>query len=242
MLATHELSHDLLFPKWWQNRWFSLIPNVALGVPLAEGFRKYHMVHHRYQGLDQVDPDLPTYPEGRIFRSMPGKLFFIVFQALFYVFRPLLAYPSATTMFEIINAVAAVSSDFLVLHFLGFKSLVYLVFSSFMGSGLHPLAAHFVAEHYAWTPGFETFSYYGVLNYLVYNVGYHNEHHDFPRIPGSRLPQLHKIAPEYYADGKIGKLDSWVGVIWRFIFDPTITPFSRIKRKAVKFAPELTAL
>jgi len=238
MLSNHELSHDLLFPTYWQNRLFSLVPNIALAVPMAEAFRKYHMVHHRYQGVDAIDPDLPTSAEGSFFRSSVAKFIFILLQPLFYSLRPMIFYPIKATYWEAINTVTTILTDFLVLHYFGGKALVYLLLSSVLGSGVHPLAGHFVAEHYAWSEGFETFSYYGILNYLVYNVGFHNEHHDFPRIPGSRLPKLHKIAPEFYADGKIGKLDSWVGVIYRFIFDPTITPFSRIKRQSVKNAPE----
>ncbi|KOB64204.1 putative dihydroceramide desaturase [Operophtera brumata] len=72
-----------------------------------------------------------------------------------------------------------------------------------MAMGVHPVA------------GFETYSYYGPLNWITFNVGYHNEHHDFPAVPGSRLPEH----------------DSWSGVLYDFVTDPDIGPYARIKRK-----------
>jgi len=150
----------------------------------------------------------------------------------------MLLYPGDISFSEAVQYIFQLSFDFMLIRFWGIKSLIYLVLGLILGSGLHPLAAHFIAEHYVWTDkkdkngdAVETYSYYGPLNYLTFFVGYHNEHHDFPQIPGSRLHNLHKIAPEFYVDIKENAHKSWVGCMIRFVLDPTITPFKRVLRQ-----------
>jgi sphingolipid delta-4 desaturase len=43
-----------------------------------------------------------------------------------------------------------------------------------------------------------TRSTYGWVNRLFFNTGYHNEHHTFPNVPWTRLPELTKTAPEAF--------------------------------------------
>ena len=70
--------------------------------------------------------------------------------------------------------------------------------SLFFSVGLHILGARWIQEHYLLHPPQETYSYYGPLNLVAFNVGYHNEHHDCPSIPWNKLPTIRKIAPEFY--------------------------------------------
>ena len=150
-------------------------------------------------------------------------------QPLFYAFRPLVVRPTSPSLLEFVNVVIQMSFNVFVAYYFGGKTLVYLVVGSLLAMGIHPVAGHFISEHYMFHKGYETYSYYGPLNWITFNVGYHNEHHDFPAVPGSRLPQVKAIAPEYYEN--LPHHDSWVKVLYDFITDPSIGPYARIRRR-----------
>jgi len=79
----------------------------------------------------------------------------------------------------------------------GAKPIGFLFLSSILVISLHPVGGRWIQEHYLTFPGDrETFSYYGPLNPVAFNVGYHNEHHDLMRVPWSRLPALRRMASE----------------------------------------------
>lgn len=229
MMSMHELSHNLGFKKMIYNRLLGIFANLPIGVPSSVSFKRYHMEHHRYQGEEGVDVDLPTVIEGKIFSSAFTKFFFVIFQVLFYSFRPLFVNPKTPGVWELYNWIACMSYNFFIYTIGGPWGLAYLFISSLFGAGLHPVAGHFIAEHYVFVLGYETYSYYGILNLLTYNVGYHNEHHDFPYVPGSRLHRVREIAPEFYDN--LPHHESWVKVMWDYIFDKNISAFSRIKRQ-----------
>jgi sphingolipid delta-4 desaturase len=229
LLAIHEISHNLAFKRPWANRIFSFFVNLPVGVPVAATFKHYHLLHHAYQGLEGVDTDLPTALEGKVLRSRPAKALWMSLQSLFYAFRPLVVVPKKPDGWEVANFVVQFSFNALVIYFWGWKAFLYLPIGSLIVMGLHPVAGHYISEHYVFKPGQETYSYYGPLNRITFNVGYHNEHHDFPYIPGSRLAKLRRMAPEYY--DSLYSYKSWSAVIWRYIMDDHIGGFSRVKRR-----------
>lgn len=232
MLAIHEIAHNLAFghARPMANRWFGFFANLPIGVPASISFKKYHLEHHRYQGDEKRDTDIPTYLEAKLFCTTFGKFIWVCLQPFFYAFRPLIVYPKPPMMLEYLNAVIQFTFDGLVWYYLGGKVLCYLCFGSVMAMGLHPVAGHFISEHYMFKHGYETYSYYGPLNWITFNVGYHNEHHDFPAVPGSRLPEVKRIAAEFYDN--LPHHDSWSAVLYDFIMDPEVGPYARIKRKA----------
>lgn len=232
-LAIHEIAHNLAFGHAYPlaNRILGMVANSPIGVPISISFKKYHLLHHRYQGDDVLDTDIPSAIEGRLFNSSFGKFIWLSLQPCFYAFRPLAVCPQPVTPMEVVSVIVQLFVDAIVYKFLGLRVLLYMMVSSFAVMGLHPVAGHFISEHYMFKKGFETYSYYGGLNFLTFNVGYHNEHHDFPYIPGCRLPEVRKIAPEFY--DTLPHHNSWSGVLYDFVMDPEIGPYARIKRKTV---------
>lgn len=191
-LAIHDISHNVAFgnklAKW--NRWFAMWANLPIGLPYSASFKKYHIDHHRYLGGDQLDVDIPTDIEGWFFCTPARKVLWLFLQPFFYALRPLLVNPKPVCQLEIQNAVVQLTVDLIIYYLWGLKPIVYLIAGSILCMGLHPISGHFIAEHYMFLKGHETYSYYGPLNLITFNVGYHMEHHDFPSIPGSKLPQV----------------------------------------------------
>ncbi|GHJ87303.1 hypothetical protein NliqN6_3705 [Naganishia liquefaciens] len=253
-LAIHEITHNLAFKRILPNKVLAMVANVAIGVPYAMAFKGYHIEHHKFLGEDGIDTDLPSKWEAIVLNNVAGKTFFATFQILFYALRPGFIRSQRPTLYHALNLVLILAADALIVHAWGWYSLFYLLMSSFFAGSLHPCAGHFIAEHYlmagdkdvAVVQGAqrnadvqdglegirelsqETTSYYGWLNALCYNVGYHNEHHDFPSIPWTRLPALHALAHEFYAP--LPAHPSWPRVTWQFITDPRIGMWSRAKR------------
>jgi sphingolipid 4-desaturase/C4-monooxygenase len=230
LLAIHELSHNLAFRRPWQNRVFAMFVNLPIGVPVAETFRYYHLLHHVHQGDARLDTDLPTVFEARLLRRAPTKLIWLAFQGFAYALRPLFVYPKKPSALEATNFALQVGFSLAIFYFWGGKALAYLPISSLLVMGLHPIAGHYISEHYVFRPGQETYSYYGPMNLVAFNVGYHNEHHDFPYIPGSRLARLRDMAPEFYAE--LAHHTSWTRVLWDFVMRRELGGYSRVKRKA----------
>lgn len=231
-LAIHELSHNLAFSTPVYNRWLGIFANLPIGVPMSVTFQKYHLEHHRFQGVDGIDMDVPSLTEVRLVKNIIAKTIWVFLQLFFYALRPLFLKPKPPGIWEFINFSVQIALDVSMVYFFGWKALAYLILSTFVGGGMHPMAGHFISEHYVFNPDQETYSYYGPLNYLTWHVGYHNEHHDFPRIPGNKLHKVKEIAPEFYDN--LASYRSWSQIIYMYIMDRTVGPFSRMKRKSSK--------
>ncbi|KAF2085878.1 peptidase M24A, methionine aminopeptidase [Saccharata proteae CBS 121410] len=240
-LAIHEISHNLAFKSPLANRIFAVFANLPIGIPYSASFRPYHLTHHKSLGVDGLDTDLPTAFEALFLDSVLGKAFFATFQIFFYALRPMFIYQLPISRIHLFNIVVQIAFDIVLVKTAGWHAFAYLIMSSFLAGSLHPCAGHFIAEHYVFekqtsgskdpaslAPVPETFSYYGPLNIFTYNVGLHNEHHDFPAVPWTRLPALNKIAHEFY-DG-LPQHKSWVNVIWQFIWDKEVGMWCRVKR------------
>lgn len=224
----HECTHNVVLSTSLGNKIMGLVCDIPLVLPSAMGFRKYHMIHHKHLGEYSYDPDIVSYTEARLVGNSPFKkalwlMFFSISQGLrplkvkFY--RPLNFWTVINTALNLVVCVA-------VYVFMGPMALLYLALSTLFALGLHPLGGRWIQEHFITKEGQETYSYYGPLNKLAFNMGYHNEHHDFMNVAWINQPKIKKLAPEYYDN--LASYSSWTKVLLNFIFNRNMDSFTRM--------------
>ena len=227
----HECSHNLLFKGKTLNYLASITANLPHVLPSAISFTRYHRMHHVHQGNHDLDADLPDFWEARIFgNNFFSKALWLLLFPIFQVRRTFrLKNIKPVDGWIITNWVLQFAFDVAIWVFIGPKALFFMLISFFFSVGLHPLGARWIQEHYlVLDENQETYSYYGPLNIFAFNVGFHNEHHDFPSVPWNKLPELKSKAPGFYDTLKSHQ--SWTRLFFRFLFDKNITLHSRILR------------
>lgn len=227
-LAIHEISHDLAMPTKLGNTLLGMFANLPIIMPYSVVFKSYHLAHHANQGTEGIDTDVPTAREANFFRGTFLKTIWVFCQIFFYALRPMFIKQLPPNRWMLLNWMTQFSFDYFIYINFGMTPFYYWGLSAVFAGSIHPVAGHFISEHYVFHEPQETYSYYGPLNVLAFNVGYHNEHHDFLNIPGSRLPELRKLAPEFYDN--LHETKSWPGTIIDFVLDPKMNGNRRIRR------------
>jgi len=232
-VAIHECTHNLVFQRPQANNLLGIFCDFALVVPSAMGFRKYHLMHHKFLGQYLRDPDIVRREEAQLIgNSRLRKALWLFLFSVSQALRPMQI--TETTFWDrwiIANLAAVIVVDVAIVMLIGPQALAYLVLSTLFALGLHPLGGRWIQEHYLTREGQETYSYYGPLNKTCFNMGYHNEHHDFATVPWNNLPKVKNLAPEFYDN--LASYRSWTALLLRYIFDPEMSSYSRIVRPAV---------
>lgn len=225
----HDATHNLIVEGTVGNRLFGILCNVGQGVPAAMSFRTYHLLHHYHLDEYDYDADLAYHREARWVGNVAWrKALWLFLFAVVEIIRPLRIKAQFADPWTVANAVIIVATDVLIWWWCGWNGLAYILLSTLFGVGLHPVGARWIQEHYTFRPGQETYSYYGILNRVSFNIGYHNEHHDLVKVPWVYLPRIKAMAPEYYDN--LYAHQSWTRVLLWFLFDPEVDLYTRITR------------
>jgi len=211
MVFLHESSHHLIFKTPVYNVITGIFCNIPLILPISVVFNQHHKQHHMTLGSTATDVDVPlNYEVQLVGDSALRKLVWLLFSGFILAARSTYKLGVTVDHFLIVNWVSCIGTGLVLLYFAP-KVALYLVISAFCSLSFHPANARIVQRHVPPKDAngvnrvsascTNTYSYYGKWsNMLLLNVGYHVEHHDFPRIPWRLLPDLKEMAPEFYTD------------------------------------------
>lgn len=216
----HEAAHNLVAKETPANKAWGIFLNLPLGAPAAMEFRGQHLLHHRH--LAEVDPvsgkdtQAPTLAEDAWVGSSPWRKVLSFTAGRFYWGgRPAGKVPFDGWMLA--NWVTAFGAITLVGVTWGTAPTLYLLCSSLLAFGPHTFGARRLSEHLPVRRGQPTNSYYGPLNAVSFDVGYHVEHHDFPNIAWTRLRKLRALGKREYEE--LFAFTSWTKLIIGYFTD-----------------------
>jgi sphingolipid delta-4 desaturase len=224
----HDFTHFTSFRSSKVNNLIAIMANLGNGIPTAMAFAKFHADHHNFLGRPDMDPDLACRFEISYYRTAFRKVLHVAFMLIWYIIRPYCQGNKAPSFMEIINILTIIVWDAFIFHIFGWRAVFYLVIGTLCALGPNPVGFRHFAEHFEFVKGQDTYSYYGPLNYITMNIGYHIEHHDFPNIPWRNLPKIKEIAPEFYKT--LPSHSSYFLIVWKYIRDPNFGPWCRIGR------------
>lgn len=222
----HDITHFTVLNSLRANQMLAIFANLPQIIPSAVSFGRYHRDHHSNFGDILNDPDIPTVGEVKFFNTWYKRLFYVMFMPIFYALRPYFKKPKSPSGMELFNIFCSFLYGSAIAYFFSAKALAYLTLGTLFGLSINPIGGHLIGEHYEFFKGQDSYSYYGWMNIINFNVGLHVEHHDFPNIPWSKLPQVRKIAPEFYDN--LPQLHSYFDALFKYVFDSTMGPWSRI--------------
>lgn len=250
MVMGHEGSHGLVFPNKALNKIHTIIAFLPVFIgPFGAFWSIEHMYHHQIvvDKMNRYGPQQNSVVKkilfSLLFINAISILFFLTSivaatRASVHFVRHLLGhektpFPESYKMKPFSNfpqvasspwffvnlAALAVFNGIIYTHY-GMTPIVYFFLCNGFCNGLHPLGMRQVQEHYMQNKNQPTNSVYTSLHWPLLNIGYHNEHHDFPTIPWNRLPQLKAMAPEFYDN--LFSYPSYTAVLIDFLTNPGI--------------------
>ncbi len=84
----HECAHHLVFRGKTGNRLAGMFANLPQIFPNAISFERYHIKHHSFQGVHELDGDLPNHWEARLINNyFIGKIVWLLLYPFFQLFR-----------------------------------------------------------------------------------------------------------------------------------------------------------
>ena len=199
IVVTHNFLHTPFFRRRWANRAFAIANSGNLFLPQVL-YKYHHLIHHQYandpvRNGTTLDPS-STYRYGRDGRQEG----FVRYSALSLfrdgtgnAYREAMRHGQRAQFFMELAAIVVVAAAWLAIDW---QWMLIAYVPTFYFGWFLALLENYYEHHRASNQASrlaDSVSYYGrVYNVLMFNEGYHQEHHLKPHLHWTRRPEVHR--------------------------------------------------